>query len=31
LPGMQIWIGDPGQRFYATGILSPAVLAPEID
>jgi putative ABC transport system permease protein len=30
-PGMRIWIGDPGQWFYVTGILSPAVLAPEID
>ena len=28
-PGMRIWVG--GQWFYVTGILSPAVLAPEID
>jgi putative ABC transport system permease protein len=28
-PGMRIWAG--GQWFYVTGILNPAVLAPEID
>jgi putative ABC transport system permease protein len=28
-PGMRIWVG--GQWFYLTGILNPAVLAPEID
>jgi putative ABC transport system permease protein len=28
-PGMRIWVG--GQWFYVTGILRPAVLAPEID
>jgi len=28
-PGMRIWVGS--QWFYVTGILSPAVLAPEID
>src|SRR5262249_57333371 len=28
-PGERIWIG--GQWFYVTGILKPAVLAPEID
>jgi putative ABC transport system permease protein len=28
-PGMRIWVG--GQWFYVTGILNPAVLAPEID
>ena len=28
-PGLRIWAG--GQWFYVTGILSPAVLAPEID
>ena len=28
-PGMRIWVG--GQWFYVTGILSPAVLAPEVD
>jgi putative ABC transport system permease protein len=28
-PGMRIWAG--GQWFYVTGILAPAVLAPEID
>jgi putative ABC transport system permease protein len=28
-PGMRIWIG--GRWFYVTGILSPAVLTPEID
>jgi putative ABC transport system permease protein len=28
-PGMRIWVG--GMWFYVTGILSPAVLAPEID
>jgi hypothetical protein len=29
LPGMRIWVG--GQWFYVTGILSPAIYAPEID
>jgi putative ABC transport system permease protein len=28
-PGMRIWAG--GQWFYVTGILNPAVLAPQID
>jgi putative ABC transport system permease protein len=28
-PGMRIWLGD--QWFYVSGILNPAVLAPEID
>jgi putative ABC transport system permease protein len=28
-PGMRIWVG--GQWFYVTGILRPAVLAPEVD
>ena len=28
-PGLRIWVG--GQWFYVTGILNPAVLAPEID
>ena len=28
-PGMRIWVG--GMWFYVTGILKPAVLAPEID
>jgi len=32
-PGERIWIGDPGQWFYVTGILRsiPAAYAPEID
>ncbi len=33
LPGMRIWVGDPGQWFYVTGILKPvpAAYAPEIN
>ncbi len=33
LPGLRIWVGDPGQWFYVTGILNPvpATYAPEIN